>query len=122
MQEHAIPHRQPTQSERMRIPYRPERWPKPVADRVLAHVMIHRPATVEALRRLFKPHWQVSKRDLTIRIGNAPRGKAAGITVTEKGELRFPTNSFLENKGYIVVAATERRRARCTECGALTDL
>jgi hypothetical protein len=89
----------PTQAdERLRIPYRPEGWQKPVAERVLAHVLKHRPETVDALRRLFKPHWKVSNFDLMVRISLAQRWKAAGITVTEKGVLSFPTNSFLENK------------------------
>jgi hypothetical protein len=89
---------EPTQAERLQVPFQWDGWRKPVADRVLAHVMKHRPPNVEALRRLFKPHWKVSNFDLVVRISLAPRWKAAGITVTEKGVLSYPTNSFLEDK------------------------
>jgi hypothetical protein len=83
----------PTQ---LRIEYDHAITLKPHADRAFAHIMRHRPATVDALRRLFKPHWRVNKLDLIINISNSRRWKAAGVTVSGKGELQFPSNSFLE--------------------------
>jgi hypothetical protein len=64
------------------------RW-KPDADRVLAHILRHRPDTIDALCRLFVPIWRVGRRALLEEIHISPLYRTAGVKVYRKGEIRY---------------------------------
>jgi hypothetical protein len=67
----------------------PNKWPNAVRKLALEHVLRNRPATTDALRRLFEPVLKISDRDLIACIRSSSSWKAMGVTVTDKGAIRY---------------------------------